>query len=120
MVKFLSKKNNQTLWETTDYKGRIVTLSTDKLYHAIKGHPEVADLEEEIRNTIEEPSLVVQSVKYENTEIHSRYGIGEGTLSSTWLHVPVLYQVGDMGDILTIYTSLSTKPGEILYANIKI
>lgn len=103
------------MWETTDYQKRIVMLSTGALYHAVKGHPEVADLEDEAKKVINNPDEVVKSKKYENTEVHSRYGIGGGTLSDKWLHVPVLYQVGGVGDVLSIYTSPTAKPGTKLY-----
>ena len=111
----MSKKTNKILWETTDYDGRIVLLGTNQLYHAVKGHPEVADLKDEAKKVIEKPDEVVQSKKFANTEVHGRYGICEGTLSNKWLHVAVLYQVGGVGDVLSIYTSPTPKQGDTLY-----
>ncbi len=80
----------------------------------------MADLIDYVKEVIESPHVVVQSVIYEDSLIHSRQGYKSEGTSNMWLHVPVSYQVGGIGYVTTAYTQSTLKSGTIIYCKKKL
>lgn len=107
------------IWEVGDYCGRSVSLSTAVWGHIAENHRLSTDFVDIIKGTIISPEMVVQSEKYPDTEIHSRFDISGGILANRWFHVPVSYQIG-IGIVLSAYDAPKPKLGKIVYINKKL
>ena len=58
-----------------DYQGRSVRLTDERLAHILE-HPEMANLESALAETLEHPTLVVQSRSDLAAELSYRYYLG--------------------------------------------
>ena len=95
-----------------DHQGRQVRLTDERLGH-ILGHPEMADLEAALAETLEHPALVVQSRS--DPEAGMSYRFYTGTkVGDKWLCVVVKYSAVD-AFILTAYLTDKPKKGEQLW-----
>lgn len=106
------------IWNTLDYSGAPVELTTTALGHIVATHGSIESLDSLIRGNVESPNMVVQSQKYADTLIYSRLGIVEGMYADQWLHVPVCFQVG-FGSVTSAYFSPKVKPGTVIYVDLK-
>jgi hypothetical protein len=108
----------EIIWNTLDYVGAPVELTTTVLHHAVLTHGNISAFDSLIRVNVEVPQMVVQSEKYADTLIYSRFGVVEGVYSKFWLHVPVGFQVG-FGSVRSAYFAPNAKPGKIIYVKYK-
>ena len=98
-----------------DYQGRNVRLTVERLVH-IREHPEMADLEQAIADTLLEPSLVIQSVSDKTAALNYRYYFGT-RVGDKWLCVVVKYSALDTF-VLTAYLTDKPKKGTQLWPKI--
>lgn len=104
------------IWGVDDYKGNYIELPESTYEHILKRHPYMADLIDDIKEVVESPHRVVESIKYpEDSLVHSRRGYTSEGSSDMWLHVPVSYQVGGYGYVTSAYTSPNKKRGKLVY-----
>ncbi len=95
-----------------DYQGRPVRLTDERLAHILE-HPEMAELEAGLSETLEHPSLVVQSRSDPTAELSYRYYLGT-RVGDKWLCVVVKYSADD-AFVLTAYLTDKPKKGEQLW-----
>lgn len=95
-----------------DYQGRAVRLTDERLAHILE-HPEMADLETGLGETLEHPALVVQSRSDATAELSYRYFLGT-RVGDKWLCVVVKYAPDD-AFVLTAYLTDQPKKGEQLW-----
>ena len=104
----------KVIWETTDYSGRPVVLTTERLAHIEQARiSEGVDWPMAIRSVIETPDMVIGSEQYADTEVHCKIDAAD-TFPGLWLHVPVLYQLG-VGDVRTAIPTRKPKKGTLLF-----
>ncbi len=96
----------------TDFQGRAVRLTDERLAHILE-HPEMADLEAALIATLEHPTLVVQSRSDPSAELSYRYYLGT-RVGDKWLCVVVKYAADD-AFVLTAYLTDQPKKGEQLW-----
>lgn len=96
----------------TDYQGRAVRLTDERLAHILE-HPEMADLEAALVETLAHPTLVVQSRSDPSAELSYRYYLGT-RVGDKWLCVVVKYAADD-AFVLTAYLTDQPKKGEQLW-----
>ena len=96
----------------TDYQGRAVRLTDERLAH-ILDHPEMTALEAALVETLERPTLVVQSRSDPSAELLYRFYFGT-MVGDKWLCVVVKYSAGD-AFVLTAYLTDQPKKGEQLW-----
>lgn len=95
-----------------DYAGRELRLTDERLQH-ILSHPEMADREPAIEETLLQPQLVVQSRTDPTAALHYRYYLGT-RVGDKWLCVVVKY--GDQDAfVLTAYLTDKPKKGRQLW-----
>jgi hypothetical protein len=101
----------------TDYAGRPVRLTDERLQHILE-HPEMAGMEEAIHETLAVPSLVLQSRSDPDAALHYRYYYGT-LVGDKWLCVVVKYPRDDADDAFVLMAYLTDKPkkGVTLWPN---
>lgn len=97
-----------------DYSGREVRLTDERLRH-ILDHPEMANLEAALEETLNKPELVVQSRTDETAALHYRYYCGT-RVGDKWLCVVVKYNPED-AFVITAYLTDKPKKGLQLWPN---
>jgi hypothetical protein len=95
-----------------DYQERLVRLTDERLAHILE-HPEMANLEAALAETLASPTLVVQSQSESSVELSYRFFLGT-RVGDKWLCVVVKYAVDD-AFILTAYLTDKPKRGEQLW-----
>ncbi len=95
-----------------DYEGKSVRLTAERLAH-IKGHPEMADMEAAIEETLAGPELVIQSLTDSEAHLNYRYYY-ETLVGNKWLCVVVKYQIED-AFVITAYLTDKPKKGEQIW-----
>ncbi len=92
----------------TDYRGRGVRLTVERLRH-ILDHPEMVDMFAAIEQTLAEPKLVVRSRTDE--QVNLAYSFYRGTpVGDKWLCVVIKYSPTD-AFVLTAYLTDKPKKG---------
>ncbi len=95
-----------------DYQGLQVRLTDERLVHILE-HPEMAGMEDAIRNTLVQPEKVVES--FSDPEAHLYYRLSVGTkVGDKYLCVVVKVTRGD-AFVLTAYLTDKIKKGVILW-----
>ena len=97
-----------------DYQGRSVRLTDERLAHILE-HPEMANLESALAETLEHPTLVVQSRSDLAAELSYRYYLGT-RVGDKWLCVVVKYAPND-AFVVTAYLTDEPKKGIQLWPN---
>lgn len=95
-----------------DYRGRPVRLTDERLAHILE-HPELAALETAVAETLEHPTLVVQSRTDASAELSYRFHLGT-RVGDKWLCVVVKY-MPDNAFVLTAYLTDKPKKGDQLW-----
>ncbi len=95
-----------------DYQGRFVRLTDERLAHILE-HPEMANMEAGLIETLEHPTLVLQSLNDTAAELSYRYYLGT-RVGDKWLCVVVKYAADD-AFVLTAYLTDKPKKGEQLW-----
>lgn len=95
-----------------DYQGRPVRLTEERLAHILE-HPEMAQLEAAVIETVEHPARVVQSRSDAAAELSYRYYLGT-RVGDKWLCIVVKYAAHD-AFVLTAYLTDQPKKGEQLW-----
>ena len=95
-----------------DYRGRPVRLTDERLAHILE-HPELAALETAVAETLEHPTLVVQSRTDASAELSYRFHLGT-RVGDKWLCVVVKY-TPDNAFVLTAYLTDKPKKGDQLW-----
>ncbi len=98
----------------TDYQGRTVRLTDERLAHILE-HPEMANLEATIEQTLQEPQLVRRSRSDATATLNYCY-YTETPVGAKWLCVVVKYSTND-AFVLTAYLTDKPKKGEQLWPN---
>ncbi len=97
-----------------DYQGRDVRLTDERLAHILE-HPEMANLEAALEETLRDPKLVIQSRSDPNAELSYRFYVGT-MVGDKWLCVVVKYAAND-AFVVTAYLTDQPKKGEQLWPN---
>ena len=93
----------------TDYQGCSVRLTEERLTHILQ-HPELANMEDEIEITLQNPEQVRRSRTDQTVLISYRYYTGT-LIGDKWLCVVVKYFTSD-AFVLTAYFTDKIKKGE--------
>jgi hypothetical protein len=91
-----------------DYEGRAVRLTDERLAH-IREHPEMAELEAAIEETLARPARVVQSLSDLQAQLYYRWYVGTA-VGDKYLCV-VVKVVGNDAFVLTAYLTDTIKKG---------
>ncbi len=91
-----------------DYAGRQVRLTDERLQHILE-HPEMADMETSLEETVREPQSVVQSLSDDTAALFYRHYIAT-KVGSKWLCVVVKYTIND-AFMVTAYLTDQPKKG---------
>jgi esterase/lipase len=95
-----------------DYEGRTVRLTDERLEHILERRA-MAGMEREVTETIESPTLVVQSRSDPQARLHYRFYVGT-RVGDKFLCVIVM--VGDSDAfVLTAYLTDRPKLGDVLW-----
>lgn len=92
-----------------DYQGRTVRLTDERLAHILE-HPEMADLEAALAETLAQPARVMLSRNDAGAELSYRFYLGT-RVGDKWLCVVVKYS-NDDAFVLTAYLTDQPKKGE--------
>lgn len=95
-----------------DYQGRAVRLTDERLAHILE-HPEMAALETALAETLEHPTLVVQSRSDSSAKLSYRDYLGT-RVGDKWPCVVVKYAPDD-AFVLTAFLTDTPKQGERLW-----
>ena len=95
-----------------DYQGRNVRLTDERLVHILE-HPEMADLEAALEETLRQPQFVVESLTDPAAKLSYRYYLGT-RVGDKWLCVVVKYAVND-AFVVTAYLTDKLKKGKQLW-----
>jgi hypothetical protein len=95
-----------------DYQGRAVRLTDERLRHILE-HPEMADLEQALAETLRHPTHVVRSRTDRQMELSYRYCYGT-RVGDKWLCVVVKCAIDD-AFVVTAYLTDRLKKGEQLW-----
>lgn len=95
-----------------DYRGRSVRLTDERLVHILE-HPEIANMEAAMEQTLHEPQLVRRSRSDKTATLSYRY-YTETRVGEKWLCVVVKYSTND-AFVLTAYFTDKPKKGEQLW-----
>ncbi len=108
----LTDRENPTVRVLTDYEGRQVRLTDERLAH-IREHPEMVGLESAIAETLAHPQRVIQSRSDPDARLYYRYYVGT-RVGDKWLCVVV--RVGEVDSfVITAYLTNEPKRGELLW-----
>src|SRR5438105_3721649 len=97
-----------------DYHGREVRMMDERLNHILE-HPEMANLEASLEETLREPQFVIQSRTDPSAELSYRFFIGT-KVGDKWLCVVVKYSAND-AFVVTSYLTDQLKKGTQLWPN---
>ena len=95
-----------------DYQGRGVRLTEERLQHILE-HPEMADLESALEETLREPQYVIQSRTDLAAELSYRFYVGT-KVGDKWLCIVVKYGTDD-AFVVTAYLTDHLKKGAQLW-----
>ncbi|GMU63076.1 MAG: hypothetical protein AMXMBFR34_48390 [Myxococcaceae bacterium] len=95
-----------------DWRGLAIRLTDERLAH-IHAHPEMADLDAAIAQTLAHPQIVVQSASDEQANLYYRYYVGT-MVGDKYLCVVVKVLPAD-AFVLTAYLTDKVKQGERLW-----
>jgi hypothetical protein len=95
-----------------DYEGRDVRLTDERLRHILE-HPEMANLEAALEETLHQPRYVIQSQVDPAAELSYRFYVGT-RVGDKWLCVVVHYAVND-AFVVTGYLTDRVKKGTQLW-----
>ena len=95
-----------------DYEGRTVRLTDERLAHILE-RGEMADMEHVVAETIESPTLVVQSRSDPQARLHYRFYLGT-RVGDKFMCVVVIVSDRD-ALVLTAYLTDRPKRGEVLW-----
>ena len=95
-----------------DYQGLKVRLTDERLAHILE-HPEMANMEAALEETLRHPQLVIRSGAAETANLNYRYYYGT-LVGDKWLCAVVKYGVDD-AFVLTAYLTDKPKKGEQLW-----
>jgi hypothetical protein len=95
-----------------DFQQRAVRLTDERLRHILE-HPEMADLESALAETLRSPQLVIQSLTNDAAALHYRFYIGT-KVGDKWLCVVVRYDEKD-AFVLTAYLTDKPKKGKQIW-----
>jgi hypothetical protein len=95
-----------------DYAGRDVRLTEERRQHILE-HPEMANQEAAVAETLREPQLVIQSRTDETATLNYRWYFGT-RVGDKWLCVVVKYSAED-AFVLTAYLTDKPKKGQQLW-----
>jgi hypothetical protein len=100
--------------EITDYFGRTIRLTEERLEHLLNNHPEIkAESISIIVETIQNPEQIIVSDSDNSVELFYRYYL-KTTIGDKWLCVVVKNLETDFF-IITAYFTNQVKKGEILW-----
>jgi hypothetical protein len=95
-----------------DYQGREVRLTDEHRGHILE-HPEMANLEGALEETLRQPQFVVESLTDPAADLSYRYYLGT-KVGDKWLCVVVKYAVND-AFVVTAYLTDKLKKGKRLW-----
>jgi hypothetical protein len=95
-----------------DYQGRDVRLTEERLRHILE-HPEMADLESALEETLRQPRYVIQSRTDPKATLSYRFYVGT-KVGDKWLCVVVKYAAKD-AFVVTAYLTDQLKKGAQLW-----
>lgn len=95
-----------------DYLGRDVRLTDERLQHILE-HPELANMEFAIEETIGHPQFVIQSLTDPDAELNYRFYFGT-RVGDKWVCVVIKYDTDD-AFVLTAYLTDKIKKGVRLW-----
>jgi len=95
-----------------DYTGRDVRLTDERRQHILE-HPEMANQEAAVEETLRSPQLVIQSRSDEAATLNYRWYLGT-RIGDKWLCAVVKYSADD-AFVLTAYMTDKPKKGEQLW-----
>jgi hypothetical protein len=98
-----------------DFQDRAVRLTDERLRHILE-HPEMANLESAVAETLRFPQLVIQSRADDATALCYRFYIGT-KVGDKWLCVVVKYDRED-AFVLTAYLTDKPRKGEQIWPSI--
>ena len=96
----------------SDYEGRLVRLTQERLVH-MSTHPEMVDMEEALEETLATPDCVITSSSDPNVHLHYRHLL-ETPVGDKFLCV-VVKVIRDDAFIVTAYLTDKVKQGRILW-----
>ena len=96
----------------TDYQGRAVRLTDERLAHIIE-HSEMRNLESQIAETVSQPTLVIESISDPSAQLNYRFYFGT-QIGDKWLCVVIKYSPED-AFVLTAYLTDKPKRGKQLW-----
>ena len=96
----------------TDYQGLAVRLTDERLAHILE-HPEMADLQPAIVETLEHPALVIQSMSDEAARLYYRF-YSATRIGDKFVCVVVKVEGSD-AFVLTAYLTDKPKKGTVLW-----
>jgi hypothetical protein len=96
-----------------DYQGLAVRLTDERLAH-ILDHPEMVNLEAAISETLNHPTLVIQSISDEAARLYYRFYSGT-RVGDMFICVVVKVKPGD-AFVLTAYLTDKPKKGIVLWS----
>ena len=91
-----------------DYKNKLVRLTDERMSH-IEKHAELQGMEDQIKETLREPDIVVRG-----HDVNLNYRYDNTRIGNKWLCVVVKY-VNDDAFIVTAYLTNQPKPGDDLW-----
>jgi len=95
-----------------DHEGRTVRLTEERLRHILE-HPEMADLESALEQTLRQPQYVIQSRTDPQAQLNYRFYLGT-KVGDKWLCVVVKYATND-AFVVTAYLTDQLKKGAQLW-----
>ena len=95
-----------------DHEGRTVRLTEERLRHILE-HPEMADLESALEQTLRQPQYVIQSRTDPQAQLNYRFYLGP-QVGDKWLCVVVQYATND-AFVVTAYLTDQLKKGAQLW-----
>lgn len=105
---------NTLIEKISSIGGLVIEIWTDDLEHAIDGHPEVTI--EKVKNTLKDPSKVIQSKSSENACLFYSVEIKINETESLFFCVVVAVTGSNKGKIVTAYDADFMKSGKELYS----
>ena len=97
-----------------DYQGRAVRLTEERLQHILE-HPEMAQMQAALEETLRAPQMVIQSRADPAAEVNCRF-YTQTKVGDKWLCVVVKYAAGD-AFVVTAYLTNQLKKGIQLWPN---
>lgn len=96
------------LWETFTKRGKRIILNTERWNHLVLRHPEMNEYLEEIKETLQNPDIIVKDNFEPSVILYHKYYKVRGIYIVTVVDE-------DKGFILTSYTTDTPKRGIILW-----